>query len=297
MIKFGNLFFAGLTSGAIYAVFALCLTTLFRVSNILNLAVGDFAMLGALGVDFFVRVDGWNTAASIALVLTCIAMFAYLYDWVVLRTALEGKRAQDAVLVVFFFTFALSFFIEGVGEHAFGTDVHSAPALWAGPALSFAGLNIQRSGVLVVAFAALTGIGFAAYMHFSLNGKAMAACGENALGALVVGIKQRSYRRGMFVAMGVLAGIFGIIESPITGYIPTTGGALGLTGVIAAAFAGFTRPGRAVIAGLVIGLVEAMLGGYVSSQYQDTLLYGFLIVLILYRPQLLGAANPAGAAT
>lgn len=297
MIKFGNLVFAGLTSGAIYAMFALCLTTLFRVSNILNLAIGDFAMLGALGVNFFANIQGWPLAASIAFVLFCVAAFAYAYDWVVLRAALEGKRAQDAVLVVFFFTFALSFFIEGTATHMFGTNVGSAPELWAGSALSFGGLHIQKAGVLVIAVAVVAGTGFAAYLRYSLNGKAMAACGENATGALVLGIKQRSFRRGMFVAMGVLAAIFGIIESPLTGYIPTTGGALGLTGVIAAAFAGFTRPGRAVVSGLVIGIAEAMLGGYVSTQYNDTILYALLIVVILYRPQLLGAANPAGATT
>lgn len=292
MIKFGDLVFAGLTSGGIYAVFALCFTVLFRTSGILNLAIGDFAMLGALGVDLLYRVEGWNVVGAIAFDLLLVGLFAYLYDWAVLRSALEGRRAQEAAIVIFFFTLALSFFIEGTAQHLFGTDVHSAPTLWAGNALSIRGVHVQRAGVLVIAVALVTGIGFAAYFRFSLNGKALAACGENAFGARIVGVKQRSFRRGMFVAMGVLAAVFGIIESPITGYVYTSGATLTFLGLAAAAFASFNRPGRAVVAGLAIGLAEAFLGGYVSSQYQDTLLYAVMVAAILARPQLIG--NPLG---
>jgi branched-chain amino acid transport system permease protein len=294
MTELGNLIFAGLVSGCIYAVLALCITTLFRTSGILNLAVGDFAMVGALGVDILVRVQGWGTVPAIAATLFLVAIFCYVYDRIVLRIALEGRRAQEALIIIFFFTFALSSFVEGASRHLFGTDVHSAPLLWKGNPLDLGGVHIQRTGLLVIMVALLAGVGFASYLRFSLNGKAMAACGEDALGSRIVGIRQPSFRRGMFVAMGMLAAIFGIIESPITGFTYTSGSSLSLFALIAAALAGFTRPGRAVIAGISIGLVEALLGGYVSSQYQDTLLFSVLVVVILTRPQLLGV-NPMGS--
>lgn len=292
MTTFGDLLLAGIGTGAIYAVFALCLTLLFRTSAILNLAVGDFAMLGALGVDFLTRVDGWSLGAAFVVDLLLIGAFAYIYDLAVLRTALQGSRAREAILVVFFFTFSLSFFIEGVSQHLFGTNVHSAPPLWAGNSLRLLGWNIQRPAVLLIAMAALTGIGFAAYFRYSLVGKAMAACGDNAFGAGIVGIKQPSFRRWMFVAMAMLAAIFGIVESPMTGYVFNSGASLSLLGLISAAFAGFTKPVRAVVAGLLIGIAEAMLGGYVSSQYQDALLFAVLVAVILARPQILGEASP-----
>lgn len=292
MTKFGDLVFAGLTSGGIYAVFALCFTVLFRTSGILNLAIGDFAMLGALGVDLLVRVEGWPVAGAIAFDLLLVGLFCWLYDWIVLRAALEGRRAQEAAIVIFFFTLALSFFIEGVSQHLFGTDVHSAPTLWAGNALGIGSVHIQRAGILVIGVALVTGIGFASFFKFSLNGKAMASCGENALGARIVGVRQPRFRRLMFLAMGLLAAVFGIIGSPITGYVYTSGATLTFLGLAASAFAGFNRPGRAVVAGLVIGLAEAFLGGYVSSQYQDTLLYVVMVAAILARPQLIG--NPLG---
>ena len=98
-----------------------------------------------------------------------------------------------------------------------------------------AGLNIERAGILVLACAVLSGGIFALYIRYTLSGKAMEACGENYLGARIVGIDTRKYRRVIFIVTAVLAGIFGIVESPITGYTYISGAVISLTGFIAAA--------------------------------------------------------------
>lgn len=294
MSTFGNLTLAGLTSGGMYAVFALCFVTLFRTAGVLNLAVGDFAMLGALGSYYVLNKYHTGFALAIVVALAVIAVFSYGYDRLVLRPALEGRRSQETIVVIFFFTFALSFFIEGVGKNLFGAEAESPPALWSGPALSFWGLHLEKAGALVMALAAICGVAFAAYLRFSLRGKAMSACGQDAFGARIVGIRQSQFRAGMFVAMAVLAAIFGIVISPITGFVYTTGGTLGLFGLIGAAFSAFNRPGRAVVAGLVIGLAESYLGE-LSTMYQDVLLYAVLVAIILVRPQIMGV-NPIRAA-
>ncbi len=288
-MKLGNLIIAGIVTGSIYAAFAACVALWYRVSNILNLAVGDFAMMGALGVDDLVRVKHWAIAPAILVMLAAVAVGAYVYDRVVLGLAQDGRTRQEGIVVTFFFTFALSFFLEGLAEVLYGTDVHAAPDLWTGPSLSvFSGLHIERAGVLVVGFAVVVGLGLAVFMRRTLRGKAVEACGENYLGARIVGIDNRQYRRLLFVLSAVLAAVFGILESPITGYTFNSGASISLTGFIAAAFAGFQKPGKAVVAGLAIGLLEAILGGYVSAQYGDTLLYAILAAAVLIRPSAMG---------
>ena len=291
-MKFGNLLIAGLVTGSIYAVFAVCVSVWYRVSNILNLAVGDFAMLGALGVDDLVRVRNWPLPAAIATTLAVVAAFGYLYDRVVLTLAQDGRRVQEGIVITFFFTFALSFFIDGVAKVLFGTDVHAAPALWSGRSLTIlTELHVERAGILVLACAVICGSMFWLYIRYTLGGKAMEACGENPLGARIVGIDTRRYRRIIFTGTAVLAAVFGIIESPITGYTYLSGATISLTGFIAAAYGGFRKPGRALLAGLVIGMVEALLGGYVSAQYGDTVLYAILAALVLAWPRGLGFAS------
>ena len=86
----------------------------------------------------------------------------------------------------------------------------------------------------------------------------------------------------------MIAAVFGIVESPITGFTYLSGATISLTGFLAAAYGGFRKPGRALVAGLFIGVLEAMLGGYVSAEYGDTVLYAILAAAILAWPRALG---------
>jgi branched-chain amino acid transport system permease protein len=287
-MKLGNLLIAGITTGAIYAMFAVCVSVWYRVSNILNLAVGDFAMVGALGVDNLHRVKGLPLPVAIITTIAVVAVFAYVYDQVVLRLAQDGKRPIEGIVITFFFTFALSFFIDGVAKMLFGTDVHAAPTLWNGAALTVGSLNFERSGILVLACAVIIGGAFWVYIRFTLGGKALEASGENSIGARIVGIDTRQYRRLIFIGTAVIAAVFGIVESPLTGFTYLSGATISLTGFLAAAYGGFRKPGRALVAGLVIGVLEALLGGYVSTQYGDTVLYAILAAMILAWPRGLG---------
>ena len=72
-----------------------------------------------------------------------------------------------------------------------------------------------------------------------------------------------------------------------------SGPTISLIGTVAAGFAWFHRPGRAVAIRLVIGVVESMLGGYVSTNYNDVLLYAILFGVIIFRPEVLGLGAEA----
>jgi branched-chain amino acid transport system permease protein len=287
-MKLGNLLIAGIVTGSIYATFAVCVAVWYRVSNILNLAVGDFAMVGALCVDNLYRVRGMPLWAAIATTLLIVAVFGWLYDIIVLRLAVDGRGRAEGIVLTFFFTFALSFFIDGVAKMAFGSDVHAAPALWNGASIAVADVHVARAGILVLLCAVLIGGLFWVYIRFTLGGKALEASGENALGARIVGIDTRRYRRWIFVGTAVIAAVFGIVESPITGYTYLSGATISLTGFLAAAYGGFRKPGRALLAGLFIGVLEALLGGYVSAEYGTTVMYAILAALVLAWPRGLG---------
>ena len=268
MSEFLNLLAAGLTSGAIYGIFGACLAVWFRVCNVLNLAVGDFAMFGAIGSAWLVQNAGLPFIVGIIVVLLGVGLTAWLFDWVVLHIAFDRGAGAHGIVGVFFYTFGLSLVLEGVARAMFGTDVYGAPSIWAGSALHVLDFHVQRAGVLVIGLAIVSGLILWAYLRFTVSGRAASACGESVLGSRIVGIDSAKFRRRIFIMTAVLAALFGIVESPITGYTYLSGPTLSLIGVVAAGFAAFKRPGRAVAVGLAIGVVEAMLGGYVEHQLQ-----------------------------
>ena len=243
MMKFGNLVIAGIVTGSIYAVFAVCVAVWYRVCNILNLAVGDFAMIGALGVDYLFRVENWPLPLAIAGVLAAVAAFGYCYDRVVLSLA-QDRRRQEGIVVTFFFTFALSFFIEGVAQILFGTNVHAAPALWPGNSLSLGSRpehRARRDPGPGLRGAERRDVRPLHPLHAERQGDG--------------GLRRELPRAPASSAStpGVPAGhlrghrgpgsIFGIVESPITGYTYISGAVISLTGFIAAAYGGFRSPG------------------------------------------------------
>jgi len=291
--QFLNLLAAGLTSGAIYGIFGACLAVWFRVCNVLNLAVGDFAMLGAIGTAVLVQLHHFPFAAGIVVDLAAVGLVAWLFDRVVLHLAFDRRSGGHGIVSVFFYTFGLSLVLEGLARAIFGTDVHAAPAIWNGPALAIADFHVQRAGVLVIAVAVVSGLVLWAYLHFTVSGRAASACGESVVGSRIVGIDNALFRRWIFVGTAVLAALFGIVESPLTGFTFQSGPTISLIGVIAAGFAAFRRPGRAVVAGLGLGVAEAMLGGYVSTGYNDVLLYAIVFAIIILQPEVLGLSAAA----
>lgn len=294
MSTFLNLLAAGVTSGAIYGIFGACLAIWFRVCNILNLAVGDFAMFGAIGTAWLVQNAGLPFIVAIIVDLAGVGLAAWLFDWGVLHPAFDRGRGARGIVGVFFYTFGLSLVLEGIARAMFGTDVWGAPAIWSGPALTVVDFHVQRAGILVIGLAIVSGLVLWAYLRFTVSGRAASACGENALGSRIVGIDSGKFRRRIFIATAVLAALFGIVESPLSGFTYLSGPTISLIGTMAAGFAAFRRPGRAVVVGLVIGIVESMLGGYVSTNYDDVLLYAILFVVIIIRPETLGlGAEPA----
>lgn len=288
MSQFLNLLAAGLTSGAIYGIFGACLAVWFRVCNVLNLAVGDFAMLGAIGTAELVQLDHFPLVAGIAVDLLAVGTVAWLFDRLVLHFAFDRGTGAHGIVSVFFYTFGLSLVLEGAARALFGTDVHAAPAIWSGPALAIADFHVQRAGILVIALAVVSGLVLWAYLHFTVSGRAASACGESVLGSRIVGINSALFRRRIFIMTAVLAALFGIVESPLTGFTYQSGPTISLIGVVAAGFAAFRKPGRAVVVGLVLGVAEAMLGGYVSTSYNDVLLYAILFAILIIQPEILG---------
>ena len=293
MSEFLNLLAAGLTSGAIYGIFGACLAVWFRVCNVLNLAVGDFAMIGAMGTAEIVQQAHFPFALGALVVVAAAGAIAWVFDRLVLHFAFDTRPGGHGIVGVFFYTFGLSLVLEGLARAIFGTDVQGAPAIWPGPALTIADFHLQRAGVLVIALAIVSGLGLWAYLRFTVSGRAASACGESVLGSRIVGIDSALFRRRIFVMTAVLAALFGIVESPLTGYTYMSGPTISLIGVVAAGFAAFRKPGRAVVAGLSIGVAEAMLGGYVSTAYNDVLLYAILFGIIIFRPEVLGLSTAA----
>lgn len=287
-VRLANDLFAGLVTGCIYGLFGAAICVLFRVSRIVNIAIGDIAMFGTMLTSWLAGSVGLPLWLAIATALLAVSIGAYLYDLGIV-SRIVAKGSNGFVLVTFFFTLALAMFLEGLASALYGQQVHSVPVIWTGGNFVVGSLVIQRAQVVVIVATVIFAGAFALYLRFTLTGKALTACGQNDVGARVVGINPARFRRLCLVGSAAAAALFGVLLSPLIGFTYSSGFSLGTAGLVAGAFASLVHPFRAVAAGIAIGIVEALIGGYVTSSYQEVLVYAILAVVILVRPRMLGA--------
>lgn len=287
MSTFLQFLFGGLLAGAVFALIALGWTLIYNVSGILNLAQGEFVMVGAM-VFIELRVErDMPVGLAVVLAIAITVTIGVLLDVVVLR-----RIPPTQLIPMILATVGASIVLRELASEVFGKDPLRVPPLVTGAPITIGGATVLPHTLLIWATVAVLLIALTLYFTATLFGKAMRACSENPVGARTVGISTMRMRTISFAMSAGLGAIAGILIVPITSMSWDGGTVLGIKGFIAAVFGGMGSYVGAVVGGLLLGVLEAMGAGYVSSAYKDVFALSSLVALLLFRPQgLLGRSS------
>ena len=269
----------GLTVGSIYALLAVGFVTIYNVTGVLNLAQGEFAMIGALScvtlVNLGLPIFG---AIPVAIVITAIIGLA------VERLAINPARNSTPTILVVI-TLGVSIFLKGMGLIIWGSSPRSLPPLVENKSIQFMGavVNSQSIWILVLLFAHLIVL----YWFFDKTfiGSALRASEKNPRAASLMGINTGTMSMIAFTLAAALGAIAGVMIAPLTDATYEMGFFIGIKGFVAMIFGGMHSIPGAVAGGLLLGVIEAFSGGYISTYYTDALAFGFLLLVLFFRPQ------------
>lgn len=291
MATFLQFAFGGLLAGAVFALIALGWVLIFNVSGVLNLAQGEFVMIGALTFAYLRTEHEIPIAAAVAVAVLVAVAVGVVLDALVLRR-LDPSQIIPMILV----TVGAAFVLRELAKEIFGQDPLRVPPLVAGAPVTVGGATILPHTLVLWATVAVLLTVLTLFFRFTLFGKAMRACSENAIGARTVGISPTRMRTISFAMSAALGAVAGILIVPINSMAWDGGTALGIKGFIAAVFGGMGSYVGAVLGGLVLGTLETMGAGYVSSAYKDVFALLMLLLLLLVRPEgLLGRSGSSEA--
>jgi len=266
---------SGLVIGGIYALIGLGFVIVFSVTRIVNFAQGEFVMLGAL---VMVTLHGRGLGLGPAFALTVLAVGAL--GALVERGAVHPLR-RASPLTVLILTIGASISLRGVALIAWGTDPLALPAFSPGPPLVLGGAVVVRQGLWVLAVAALA---FAALWFFftqTYAGAALRACAVNPRAARLMGIRVDRMSLLAWALSGALGAAAGAVIAPITYATYDMGLMLGLKGFVAAVLGGLASPPAAIAGGFLLGVLESVAAGTLSSAYKDAVAFVALIVVCL----------------
>jgi branched-chain amino acid transport system permease protein len=271
--------FSGLTVGAVYALVGLGFTVIYNASGIINFAQGEFVMLGGMST-VFLSLAGvpLPLAALLAIVLTTAVGFALH------RFAIAPARGASPVVLIMI-TIGASIFLRGAAQIVFDKSFHSLPPLFSGGPIRFGGATILPQSLVVLASAAIIVVVLWLFIERTLFGKAVAATAANRLAARLIGINTNRIVDFSFAISATIGAIAGILITPITLTSYDVGTLLALKGFAAAMLGGIGSAAGAVAGGLLLGMLEALSAGYISSNYKDAVAFLIILVVLVAMPQ------------
>lgn len=277
----------GVTVGATYALVALGFAIIYNASDVINFAQGEFVMIGAMSAISLSAGDGLPILPALigaVLITVCIGM---LFQ----RFAIAPARGASVVTTIII-TIGASIFLRGVAMLVWGKDIFGMPHFSGETPIIIGGATLLPQNLWVMGGAAVMVLGVHYFFNRTTIGKAILACSCNRTAAHLVGINVGMMMLVAYGLSALLGAMAGVLVAPITFTSYDAGVMLGLKGFSAAILGGMGNPMGAVAGGLLLGLIESLSAGLISSGYKDAIGFIILLLVLFFRPRgLFGKAS------
>lgn len=271
-----QLLVAGISVGAIYALIAMGFTVIFSVSEVINLTQGEFAALAGL-IAITATTAGLPLPLALLISVVTVVTVALL-----VRLILSPVKRMTTLLSIML-TLGLSTALKAAMLLIWGPEGRGLDPF---PGNDFVvwGISVRAQYLWIIGVTAAVSVAVAWFYERTLTGKALRACAEQPTAARLVGISVSGAGLLSFGIAGLLGGVAGVLASPVYFSAWDSGLALGLKGFVAATLGGLTSIRGAVAGGVVLGVLESLVAGYIDSGFRDAVAFVVLIVVLVARP-------------
>jgi len=277
---------SGVVTGCVYALIAISLVIVYKSSDVINFAGGEMVMLGGY-IGMFALI-GLGLPYLLIFPFAAVAIFAVgaLFDRLVLtRTRHLALPGQSALVAMVIGTVGLSYVIKGaVRVVPYTEDVHRLPPISAGTPIFIGPVVLQQQDVAIVLAAIVIMVALWAFFSFTMAGKALRATSQNPRAASLVGIPVPLMSMTAWGLAAALAGVAGVLLAPKLLLTPDSG-IIVILALAAAIIGGFTSLPGCVAGGILLGVVQNLIGVFVSSRAISLAPFLVIMLVLLVRPQ------------
>jgi len=276
----------GLLLGAVYALFSSGLTLVWGMMNIVNFAHGDFVMLGMYVAFVVYTLFGAGPLLGAPMAVLVLATLGVVVYFGLIRDVMKGP-----MLAQILGTFGLALLLRYSVFWWFGANFLSLPNNLVGGTYDIFGLRIEASRLLAGIVALLVTLGLHLLLTRTSLGSKMLAVAEDSTAAQLMGIRPDTMQA---IAWAIAAGATGLAGALIATFfyiVPTVGETLGIVAFVTVSLGGFGSVPGALVAGLMIGVIESVSGYLIGAVYKDIVVYVVFLLFLWFRPQgLMGKA-------
>ncbi len=268
---------SGITVGFIYTLVGLGFTVIYNSSGIINFSQGEFVMAGGMSAVFLLYA-GLPLGVSFILSIMITSMIGI----VLYKLISISKDSSQISLIILTLGFAI--FLRGLAQVIFDKQLHTMPSILGDGAFEIFNTTITYQAILIIIVSIAIVISLYLFFKKTKTGQAMVAASNNIDAAKLMGINIKKILMLNFAISAVIASIGGILLTPITSTNYEVGIMLGLKGFCAAIIGGLGNPFGAVAGGLILGILESLVAGYISSEYKDAVAFVVLLAILFFMP-------------
>jgi branched-chain amino acid transport system permease protein len=280
MTDFLQLFFSGLSTGAIYGLAALGFTLLWQASGTINFAQGEFVMLPAFMMLGFMSLGTPLVVSFVFSVLLAVVVLGWVF-----KRGIVDPLFKYGMMPIVVATIGLSIAMRNGVRAGYSAEAYPFPSLFADKLFNIAGVTITLSDVGTFVLALALVLATQAFMTKTVTGRAMQAVAQNTESASVLGINVPRMIFYAFAINAVLAVAAALLVTPTYLAKFDMGESLGNKAFFAAIIGGFNNSRGALLGGLIVGVCENLAAAYISPAYKDAVALMIFMIVILFKPQ------------
>ena len=280
----------GIILGFIYSLLAMGMTMVFGITQVIHFSHGEVFMIGSfigVGVAVLLTETGhfggnilWVLVATVALAMAGAALLGILVDRTCYRPIRRSPRINSLVSAI-----GSSIFIQQAVILTLGSKFRIFPFLFPKGEIHFLGSMVSYAQVWIVIISLFLMAVFSIFLKNSRMGKALQTVAENQKVAGLLGINVNKFIALTFLIVSAIAGAAGVLTGSYYGSVDFFVGFMaGLKAFTSMVLGGVGNVTGAVLGGLVIGVAETLIGGYISNDNKDILVFLLLIIILVFRP-------------
>lgn len=272
--------FDGIVHGLQLSLLAVGLTLIFGLGGVLNLAHGQFAVLGGFAAALLLAA-GAHPVLACAGGVAAAALFGVLVDRTLMIAAYR-YRGEDRLLLGLILTLGLSFLVDGF--LAWRYPHFSLTLRLPVPSMEIAGVTMRTASLLTAAIAIVAFAALYLFLKLTHLGKAVRSIIENEVGAELCGIDPARTRTLIWGLAGFMAGLAGVAQGVFSSLGPEMGPEFTIFGLLVAVVGGVRSVNGALVAGIVLGIVNAFASHFVGAYLAFIILLLAAMFTIFVRP-------------
>jgi branched-chain amino acid transport system permease protein len=268
----------GLVVGSLYALVALGLALIYGTMQVPNFAHGHLYMLGAYVAFFGVTVAHIGYWPSMLLAIVVLALVGIVLERLVFRPLSNAPEVNTIIAAV-----GVLFFLQTLAQVWFGGDYRVFPSPY-DRVVHFAGLVATQQQLIIIVAAAVLMVALFWFLKRTLTGATIEAVAQNRAGAALVGIDTNRVSMMVFAISAGLAAAGATLIASISLISPSMGFTVILKAFAIIVLGGMGSVPGAIIGAYILAFAESFAGTYISSNYQDAIAFGVLVLILTFKP-------------